>query len=343
MTTSSPSKQWADSPCPLIPTPQYKTKKTDVFTTGATHMAHIHNAILRGYNSIYRQAPHITHEDKNDFIGYALAWFKFVKSHHDDEEAELFPKVEEIMGRNDLWTETHAEHESFLAGLAQFESYLSTLGEPFDFDAVKLLAIMDGFQEPFCHHFHHEIETIASFAELPEAKKGEEAAAVFKAWGKKTVTKAGTTDVVPFFLLNLDVTTTNIFYSIIQTTHKPTIANMKLSISSLPLLFAATSFAAPSIVAREEQFVHIGVNPRFIGQQDNIAVTVGLCRELPEAYVGQLSAIAPNQVLTCTLFPEAKCKGTPTATVTGPAPAEDLSRAPWNYDNRAVSLLCNRL
>ena len=206
MTTSSPSKQWADGPCPLIPTPQYKTKKTDVFTTGATHMAHIHNAILRGYNSIYRQAPHITHEDKNDFIGYALAWFKFVKSHHDDEEAELFPKVEEIMGRNDLWTETHAEHESFLAGLAQFESYLSTLGEPFDFDAVKLLAIMDGFQEPFCHHFHHEIETIASFAELPEAKKGEEAAAVFKAWGKKTVTKAGTTDVVPFFLLNLDVT-----------------------------------------------------------------------------------------------------------------------------------------
>lgn len=206
MTTSPPSKQWADGPCPLIQTPQYRSKKTDVFTTGATHMAHIHNAILRGYNSIYLQAPYITHEDKNDFIGYALAWFKFVKSHHDDEEAELFPKVEEIMGRRDLWTETHKEHESFLAGLAEFNEYLDTLGEPYDFDAKKLLGIMDSFQEPFSKHFHHEIETIASFAELPEAAKAKDAAAVFKAWGKKTVTKAGTTDVVPFFLLNLDAT-----------------------------------------------------------------------------------------------------------------------------------------
>ena len=206
MTTSPSSTPWADGPCPLIPTPQHTTGKTDIFTTGATHMAHIHNAILRGYNSIYLQAPHITHEDKDDFIGYSLAWFKFVKSHHDDEEAELFPKVEAVLGKKDLWTETHAEHESFLAGLAQFEEYLVTLGEPYDFDAAKLLAIMDGFQEPFCRHFHHEIETIAGFAELPEAKGAEEAAGVFKAWGKKTVTKAGTVDVVPFFLLNLDVT-----------------------------------------------------------------------------------------------------------------------------------------
>ncbi|KAJ4360498.1 uncharacterized protein N0V89_001063 [Didymosphaeria variabile] len=169
-------------------------------------MAHIHNAILRGYNSIYLQAPLISHEDKNDFIGYCTAWFKFVKSHHDDEEAELFPKIEEVMGRNDLFAETHKEHESFLAGLARFNEYLTTLGEPYDFDGKELLKIMDSFQGPFNHHFHHEIETIASFSFLPEAKKAEEAAAIFKAWGKKTVTKAGTTDVVPFFLLNLDVT-----------------------------------------------------------------------------------------------------------------------------------------
>ena len=169
-------------------------------------MAHIHNAILRGYNSIYLQAPHITHEDKSDFIGYALAWFKFVKSHHDDEEAELFPKVEAVLGRKDLWKETHAEHEAFLAGLGAFEEYLVTLGEPYEFDGEKLVGIMEGFQEPFRYHFHHEVETIASFAELPEAGRAEEAAAIFKAWGKKTVTKAGTTDVVPFFLLNLDAT-----------------------------------------------------------------------------------------------------------------------------------------
>jgi hypothetical protein len=70
---------------------------------------------------------------------------------------------------------------------------------------------MDSFQEAFNNHFHNEIATIASFGDLPSAPKSgtpeaERAAAVFKAWGKKTVTKAGTFDVVPFFLLNLDVT-----------------------------------------------------------------------------------------------------------------------------------------
>ncbi|KAK7188445.1 hypothetical protein DPSP01_004637 [Paraphaeosphaeria sporulosa] len=204
--TSPPSKQWADSPCPLIQTPQFKTKKMDIFTVGATHMSHIHNAILRGYNSIYHQAPLISHEDKDDFIGYCLAWSKFVQSHHDSEEGELFPTIEDALGRKDLFEETHREHEAFLPGLARFASYLATLGEPYDFDGGELVRIMETFQRPFCQHFHAEIKTIAAFADLPEASRAEEAAAVFKAWGKKTVSKAGTTDVVPFFLLNHDVT-----------------------------------------------------------------------------------------------------------------------------------------
>lgn len=70
---------------------------------------------------------------------------------------------------------------------------------------------MDSFQEDFNNHFHSEIKTIAALNDVPTAPKpgspeAERAAAIFKAWGKKTVTKAGTTDVVPFFLLNLDVT-----------------------------------------------------------------------------------------------------------------------------------------
>ncbi|KAF2660379.1 hypothetical protein K491DRAFT_674882 [Lophiostoma macrostomum CBS 122681] len=204
MTTSprSAAKPWADGPCPLVQSPQYVTKKTDIFTTGATHMAHIHNAILRGYNSIYLQAPHVSNEDKPEFIGYAQTWFRFVKSHHDDEELQLFPKVEEVVGAKDIWKETHEEHE--------FDDYLSNLPEPFDFKATELLRIMNSFQEPFCNHFHNEIATIVSLGLLPTAPKpgspeAEQAAAVFKTWGKKTVTKAGTFDVVPFFLLNLDV------------------------------------------------------------------------------------------------------------------------------------------
>jgi hemerythrin len=215
MTTITPSarKPWADQPCKLVTTPQHATNKTDIFTTGATHMAHIHNAIFRGYNSIYLQSPHVKEEDKAAFIGYALTWYRFVKSHHDDEEAQLFPKVAQVLGGKDeeIWGETHKEHESFLPGLSEYATYLESLATPTDFDGNELRRIMDGFQKPFEHHFHSEISHIASFASLPGApapNSPEEsaAAAVFKAWGKKTVTKAGTTDVVPFFLMNLDAT-----------------------------------------------------------------------------------------------------------------------------------------
>ena len=73
-------------------------------------MALLHNAIIRGYNSIYLQAPYVQDTDKADFIGYCQTWFKFVKSHHDDEEFNLFPKIKELLGDEGVWTETHKEH-----------------------------------------------------------------------------------------------------------------------------------------------------------------------------------------------------------------------------------------
>jgi hypothetical protein len=70
---------------------------------------------------------------------------------------------------------------------------------------------MARFQQPFEEHFRNEIGTIATLAKHPAAPKEgtPEAAAAsttFKTWGKTTVSKAGTWDVVPFFLLNLDRT-----------------------------------------------------------------------------------------------------------------------------------------
>lgn len=106
----SGSRPWADQPMKLVGTPQYVSKKTDLFSTGATHMALLHNSIFRGYNSIYLQAPHVKDADKADFIGYCLTWFKFVKSHHDDEEETLFTKVEELLDDKDIFAETHKEH-----------------------------------------------------------------------------------------------------------------------------------------------------------------------------------------------------------------------------------------
>jgi hypothetical protein len=73
---------------------------------------------------------------------------------------------------------------------------------------------MSSFQGPFQYHFHSEINTIANLAHHPRAPKegtreAARARAIFKTWGRNTVTKAGMSDVAPFFILNLDRTAEN--------------------------------------------------------------------------------------------------------------------------------------
>ncbi|KAI5281854.1 hypothetical protein KEM54_003113, partial [Ascosphaera aggregata] len=101
---------WADHPLPLVKTPMYTTRNNDVFTEGASHMAILHNAILRGFNTIYLQAPHVQPRDYRDFVGYSLTWCKFVKKHHDDEEGQLFPSVEAAMGVIGALDHSREEH-----------------------------------------------------------------------------------------------------------------------------------------------------------------------------------------------------------------------------------------
>jgi hypothetical protein len=99
--------------------------------------------------------------------------------------------------------------DTFLPLLAEFDKYLRSLKSPTEFSGTELLGIMDAFQQPFEAHFRSEIDTIANLAEHKNAPKVgtlEEAAAAkaFENWGRSTVTKAGMTDILPFFLLNLD-------------------------------------------------------------------------------------------------------------------------------------------
>ncbi|KAJ3491335.1 hypothetical protein NLG97_g5613 [Lecanicillium saksenae] len=214
MKAPAPVSPWADAPIPLVATPQHLTSKTDLFTAGATHMALVHNAMIRGFNSIYQQAHYIDDQLSQDFIGYSLTWASFVTSHHHDEEDNLFEKVSALLGDKAIWAETHKEHDSFIDGVAQFEKYLKGLSKSTKLSADELIRIMDSFRERFGNHLHSEVKTIADLAKHRNApaEGSEEAAAaalVFKTWGKKTITKAGMTDVVPFFFLNLDRTFEN--------------------------------------------------------------------------------------------------------------------------------------
>jgi hypothetical protein len=87
--------------------------------------------------------------------------------------------------------------------LDALKDYLSSLASPSDLNRDKLVALVAAIQEPLHVHFHSEISTIAalsSYGNFPGAE------ATFKAWGKKSVTGAGYSDVVPFLFTNFDRT-----------------------------------------------------------------------------------------------------------------------------------------
>lgn len=73
-------------------------------------MALSHNAFIRGFNSIYQQAPRVPASDKADFVGYCIAWHDCVDTHHHYEEKEFFPNVNKAAGRDDLMQSAVHDH-----------------------------------------------------------------------------------------------------------------------------------------------------------------------------------------------------------------------------------------
>ncbi|UNI24626.1 hypothetical protein JDV02_010360 [Purpureocillium takamizusanense] len=206
---SNGAKPWADTPLALIPTPAFLTNKTDMWTEGASHMCNLHNAIFRGYNSMYLQAPHVRDADKADFLGYCRTWSKFVRTHAEKEEGELFPDAERLLGE-EVFKHTHEEHDAFIPALNEFHEYLESIkADASQLSAARMLELMAAFEKPFEAHFRSEIDTIAALAAHPNTPREgtPEAAAArsrFDAWGRRSVLTGGVTDVSMFFLFNLD-------------------------------------------------------------------------------------------------------------------------------------------
>jgi hemerythrin-like domain-containing protein len=75
-------------------------------------MALSHNVFIRGLNSIYLQAPHIRPEDHADFIAYCKCWCEILNSHHQMEEATVFPKIEEITGEKGIMDVNVEQHRT---------------------------------------------------------------------------------------------------------------------------------------------------------------------------------------------------------------------------------------
>ncbi len=113
-------------------------------------------------------------------------------------------------GRNRTSTNTHSFTEAILGPLRELESYLTSIAAtPLDLSAPHLLAILDALRGPLESHFNDEVARIASLAAHPRTPapgSAEERAAVarFESWGQTSLTAPGVTDVLVFFLRNMD-------------------------------------------------------------------------------------------------------------------------------------------
>jgi hemerythrin-like domain-containing protein len=125
-------------------------------------MALAHNGILRGLNSIYIQATHIPREDLTtiqDFLTYCQCWGESMHHHHDAEENEFFPTIEEITGVQGIMERNIEQHRAFTPGFDLFQEYSRTCA-PKDYDGQKITSLIEAFAEPLARHLHDEIETL---------------------------------------------------------------------------------------------------------------------------------------------------------------------------------------
>ncbi|MCJ1308244.1 hypothetical protein MMC25_001897 [Agyrium rufum] len=200
-------RQWADTPFSFIETPKHKQGKTgytDPYIEAASEMCVVHNALLRGLNSIYLQGPNLQPEEYKDFIGYSLCWHSALHEHHTSEEEQFFPDIEKAVGEKGLLDDNVEEHRAFQSGLHDFSAYLEGLaGKESSFDAACLNSIIDSFVSALYDHLKSEIQSLLDLSKfgirLPIAK-------LWAKEGQRSVTSMTTFSALPFFFLNVDIT-----------------------------------------------------------------------------------------------------------------------------------------
>ncbi|GAB1310233.1 Iron-sulfur cluster repair protein DnrN [Madurella fahalii] len=194
---------YSDVPLALIHTPKFETGKDDLFTIEASHMALSHNAFIRGFNTIYQQAPRVHNpSDKADFVGYCLAWVDCVATHHHYEETELFPNIDKAAGQKGLMDGAVNEHEAFHGGMERFRNYLLDKGA--GFSGTELVAIMDEFKEPLHSHLKAEPAAIVALARYNTPDTPIDILGIAEAAGKKQVNLSFMFNTLPVFFLNME-------------------------------------------------------------------------------------------------------------------------------------------
>lgn len=140
----------------------------DAFTIEASHMALSNNALIRGFNSIYQQAPHLSLDaDKSDFVGYCISWAECVLTHYEYETCNLFLGIEKAARERGLMnSHSSLEGHLFYVELDSIRRYLLYIRfRGFGFSSTELLRLMDRFKKMFHEHLKSKPLALAAIVE----------------------------------------------------------------------------------------------------------------------------------------------------------------------------------
>lgn len=154
-------------------------------------MAHAHNVIIRGLNSIVQQAPYVPSSsdqgydatDVKDLLFYVQSWVKMVNHHHWVEESFIFPEMEKVSGRPGLMDDPRHQHELFHPGMERLLGYCSaTTPEEYRWEG-GMKDIIDSFSKELTDHLYAEIDVMLKLNDLDSLGMGQ-------AWDKaETIAK----------------------------------------------------------------------------------------------------------------------------------------------------------
>ncbi|KAF2247120.1 hemerythrin HHE cation binding domain-containing protein, partial [Trematosphaeria pertusa] len=193
---------WEAGPMQLIPTPFSQTGLTDQYTFCASEMALVHNCVVRAFNSIYLQAPHIPVSEYANFVHYCIAAYDGLKAHHEGEEAHFFPEIERITGEKGLMEVNVEQHHAFEKGFNAWGKWLKDIeARKNNFSPDMCRSLMDDFVAPLSTHLNDEIATLLSLARFGDKL---DLRAMCKAEADKVMGGLGKTTQLPVFFLNHD-------------------------------------------------------------------------------------------------------------------------------------------
>ncbi|KAK4445921.1 hypothetical protein QBC34DRAFT_412474 [Podospora aff. communis PSN243] len=188
---------YADHPFKLMPTPAYlKSKdpnaaKLDMFDELASEMALVHNALLRGLNSIYLQAPHIVPADEKSFITYIRGWYHTLHTHHKGEESDMFPAIEELAGEPGIMATNREQHHAFEDAVDSLKKYIDAVDQGKEkYSGPKVVELVDKFGAILVQHLEDEIQTLLGLRKYGEEKMAKLMAVVHEE-GQKGMKEVG--------------------------------------------------------------------------------------------------------------------------------------------------------